>query len=110
MGSELPRVRVFRTRHCPYCLLAAKLLSFAGIEFEEIDVSGDREQRRWLARVSGQGTVPQIFVGETAIGGYSELRALLRGGPAALYERAASEDEPAAASEEGRAGAQPEQE
>jgi glutaredoxin 3 len=84
--------------------MAARLLTSAEIAFEEIDVSGDLERRRWLVRVSGQRTVPQIFVGETSIGGYSELRALLRGGPEALYELAS------AASEEGRAGAQPEQE
>jgi glutaredoxin 3 len=104
IGSERPRVRVFRTRHCPYCLLAARLLTSAGVEFEEIDVSGDRDKRRWLARVSGQGPVPPIFVGERPIGGYSELRVLLGGGPSALYAQAS------ATSEEGRAGAQPEQE
>jgi glutaredoxin 3 len=79
--------------------MAARLLTSAGIEFEEIDVSGDWDQRRWLAQVSGQRTVPQIFVGERAIGGYSELRALLSGGPSALYALAS------APSEEGRAGA-----
>jgi glutaredoxin 3 len=65
--------------------MAARLLASAGIEFDEIDVSGDLQQRRWLAQVSGQGTVPQIFVGERSIGGYSELRALLSGGPSALF-------------------------
>ena len=99
MNSGRPRVRVFRTRHCPYCLMAARLLTSVGVEFEEIDVSGDSEQRRWLAQASGQRTVPQIFVGETSIGGYSELRALLRGGPSALYAQAS------APSEDGRAGA-----
>ena len=82
--------------------MAARLLTSAGVEFEEIDVSGDWEQRRWLARVSGQRTVPQIFVGETSIGGYSELRVLLSGGPSALYAQAS------ASSEERRARAQPE--
>ena len=104
MGSEQPRVRVFRTRHCPYCLMASRLLTSAGVPFEEIDVSGDMEQRRWLARASGQRTVPQIFVGETAIGGYSELRVLLSGGPSVLYAQASS------ASEDRRARAQPEEE
>jgi glutaredoxin len=85
------------------------LLTSLGIEFEEIDVSGDLERRRWLARISGQRTVPQIFVGETAIGGYSELRALLSGGPSALYAQASATSE-AMTSEEGRAGSQPEQE
>lgn len=90
---------MFRTRHCPYCLMASRLLTSAGVAFEEIDVSGDLDRRRWLAQVSGQRTVPQIFVGERAIGGYSELRALLSGGPSALYAQASDP------SEEGRAGA-----
>lgn len=84
--------------------MAARLLASSGIEFEEIDVSGDREQRRWLARVSGQRTVPQIFVGERSIGGYSELRVLLSGGPSALYAQRSEPSEPAGA------GTQPEEE
>jgi glutaredoxin len=89
--------------------MAARLLASAGVEFEEIDVSGDLEQRRWIARVSGQRTVPQIFVGERAIGGYSELRVLLRGGPSALYARA-SADADAAPSEDRGTRAQPDEE
>ena len=79
-----PDVVVYRTRHCPYCLLAARCLSSFGIAFREIDVSADPERRRWLAQATGQRTVPQIFVGERSIGGYAKLRELLRGGPAAL--------------------------
>jgi len=79
-----PEVVVYRTRYCPYCLLAVRCLSSHGIAFREVDVSADSERRRWLARATGQRTVPQIFVGERSIGGYAELRALLRGGPEAL--------------------------
>jgi glutaredoxin 3 len=81
-GSE---VVVYRTRYCPYCTLATRLLSENGVGFREVDVSGDPARRRWIAHQSGQRTVPQIFVGERSIGGYSELRDLLRGGVAALF-------------------------
>lgn len=85
----LPEVVVYRTRFCGYCVMAARLLSSLQIPFREIDVSGDAERRRWLARVTGQRTVPQIFVGERSIGGYSELAAALRAGPEGLAKLAA---------------------
>lgn len=83
-SPSLPEVVVYRTRYCGYCMMAARLLSSHDIPFREVDVSGDLERRRWLARVTGQRTVPQIFVGERAIGGYRELAAALRDGPDGL--------------------------
>jgi glutaredoxin 3 len=97
-----PDVIVYRTPYCPYCTLATRLLESFSVAFREIDVSRDPERRRWLLRVSGQRTVPQIFVGERSIGGYRELRQVLRGGPAALLG-------PASEEVEGRARPQPEQ-
>lgn len=85
----LPEVVLYRTRYCGYCVMAARLLSSLSIPFREIDVSGNAERRRWLARVTGQPTVPQIFVGERSIGGYRELAAALRAGPEGLAELAA---------------------
>jgi glutaredoxin 3 len=85
-----PPVVVYRTRYCPYCGMATRLLSDFQIPFREVDVSGDRERRRWLAAVTGQSSVPQIFVGEQPIGGYAELRALLRRGPEVLLRSAAA--------------------
>jgi glutaredoxin 3 len=64
--------------------MAARLLSSHGIPFREVDVSGDHERRRWLLRVTGQHTVPQIFVGEHSVGGYRELSAVIRRGPEAV--------------------------
>jgi len=84
-------VVVYRTRYCPYCTLATRLLSANGVGFREVDVSGDPARRRWIARESGQRTVPQIFVGQRSIGGYSELRHLLRGGAAALFSASLEE-------------------
>ncbi|MEY2932705.1 MAG: hypothetical protein RL033_3454 [Pseudomonadota bacterium] len=86
-----PEVVLYRTPYCGFCLMAARLLSSLQIPFREVDVTGDRERRRWLAQVSGQHTVPQIFVGKRSIGGYRELSMLLRDGPERLMELAAAE-------------------
>jgi glutaredoxin 3 len=93
MQQPPPDVTVYRTRYCAYCTLAVRLLESFQIAFREIDVSGDPERRRWLMRVSGQRTVPQIFVGDRAIGGYHELRQVLRGGPSALASPPSEEAE-----------------
>jgi glutaredoxin 3 len=48
--------------------------------YQEIDVTGDDDQRRWLVETTGRRTVPQIFIRGAAIGGYEELAALDRKG------------------------------
>jgi glutaredoxin 3 len=60
--------------------MAARLLKQQGLEFEEIDVSGDHERRRWLLAASGQRTVPQIFINGRSVGGYDDLSAVVRRG------------------------------
>ena len=82
------RVRVYTTRICGYCLAAKRLLADRDIPYEEIDVSDDFEQRQWLVQASGQRTVPQIFIGERSVGGYTELRALARSGELDVWLRA----------------------
>ncbi len=69
-------VRVYTTSYCAFCGRAKDLLRQKGIAFEEIDVTEDAGERERLVRTTGRRTVPQIFVGENAIGGYEELRAL----------------------------------
>jgi len=69
-------VRMYTTQICPYCIRAKMLLRQKGVAYEEIDVSGDDEKRRWLVEVTGRRTVPQIFIGDEPIGGFDELRAL----------------------------------
>ena len=77
----MPRITIYTTRYCPYCLRAKRLLSEKGASFEEIGVDGDREARKQLAeKAGGLTTVPQIWIGETHVGGCDELYALERAG------------------------------
>jgi len=73
-------VRVYSTLICPYCVRAKMLLKDRNIAFEEIDVTGDHDKRDWLVETTGRRTVPQIFIGEEAIGGFDDLRELDRTG------------------------------
>ena len=75
------QIEIYTTRFCPYCHAAKRLLSGKGVEFTEIDVSGDPKGRRdMVARANGRMTVPQIFIGSTHVGGYDDLSALDRAG------------------------------
>jgi glutaredoxin 3 len=77
----MPKVVIYSTPYCPYCLMAKRLFSKKGVAFEDIDVSGNWELRDKLVEMSGgRMTVPQIWIGETHVGGYDELSALEREG------------------------------
>ena len=70
-------IDIYTIRYCPYCADAKDLLSRKGVEFHEIDASGNREIRaEMIARANGRSTYPQIFVGATHVGGCDELHAL----------------------------------
>lgn len=72
-----PRVVMFATSWCPYCARARRLLTEKGVLFTEIDVDGDpRARAEMVERSGGAGTVPQIFIGETHVGGSDDLSAL----------------------------------
>ncbi|MCU9848136.1 glutaredoxin 3 [Defluviimonas sp. WL0024] len=75
----MPRVEIYTTPWCPYCLAAKRLLLAKGVAFEEIDVSGDPELRAaMMERAHGRYTVPQIFIDGAHIGGSDDLHALDR--------------------------------
>ncbi|HEU4382907.1 MAG TPA: glutaredoxin 3 [Anaeromyxobacteraceae bacterium] len=76
----MPAVRIYTKRNCSYCVRAKALLDRKGVAYQEIDAEGQDELRIWLAQVTGQQTVPQIFVGERSLGGYSDIDALDRQG------------------------------
>lgn len=77
----MAEVVLYGTRYCPYCTAARELLADKGVEFTDIDVTGQPEERRKLVDLSGgRTTVPQIFIDGRAIGGYDELSALDRKG------------------------------
>ena len=70
-------VRMYTTRFCPYCMAARQLLGAKGVEFADIAVDGDAALRSEMAaQAGGAHTVPQIWVGDTHVGGYTELAAL----------------------------------
>ena len=70
-------VEVYTTPYCPYCVAAKDLLRLKGVDFIEINVAGDRALRaKMVARAGGSMTVPQIFIGETHVGGCDDLYAL----------------------------------
>jgi len=74
-------VVLYTSQICPYCLRAKSLLKKKGAPFEEIDVSLDPKARAdMLAKSGGARTVPQIFIGDTHVGGCDELYALEREG------------------------------
>ena len=77
----MSRIEIYTTKYCPYCVAAKSLLSRKGVEFTEIDVSGDAKGRsRMVARAKGRTTVPQIFIGSTHVGGCDDLYALDQSG------------------------------
>ncbi len=77
----MPRVEIYTTPWCPYCIAAKRLLTRKGIAFEETDVSGDPSLRQaMMRRASGRHTVPQIFIGGRHVGGSDDLHALDRAG------------------------------
>ena len=70
-------VKIYTTTSCGYCVRAKDLLTRKGVKYEELDVTGDDEMRSKLVEMSGgQRTVPQIFIGDTHVGGYSDLARL----------------------------------
>ena len=70
----MPKVTIYTTAFCPYCHAAKALLNKKGIAYSEIDVSYDPdERRRMTAKANGQRTVPQIFIGQSHVGGFDDL-------------------------------------
>jgi glutaredoxin 3 len=70
-------VRIYTTPFCPFCVRAKSLLKKKGADFEEVDVFMDEAAREEMdTRTGGARTVPQIFIGDTHVGGCDELYAL----------------------------------
>ncbi|MBK5926296.1 glutaredoxin 3 [Rhodobaculum claviforme] len=77
----MPSVEIYTTPYCGFCVAAKRLLSRKGVTFSEVDLSRTPDRRpEMLRRAGGRHTVPQIFVGDTHVGGCDELYALDRAG------------------------------
>lgn len=75
------RVLMYSTGMCPYCIMAERLLTAKGIDvIEKIRVDLDPQQRVEMMQKTGRRTVPQIYIGDTYVGGFDDLNALERAG------------------------------
>lgn len=71
-----PRVLMYTSAWCPYCARARALFAEKGVSFEEVDIDAAPQARADMLKKGGGSTVPQIFIGETHVGGCDELYAL----------------------------------
>lgn len=68
-----PAVLMYSTRFCPYCMRARQLLQSKGVDYKDIAVDGDPAERALMEQHSGRYTVPQIWIGDTHVGGFDDL-------------------------------------
>lgn len=73
-------ITIYTKDYCPYCVQAKNLFTSLGVSFSEIDLSHDQKLFDEIKEKSGMMTVPQIFFGETCLGGFSDVYALHREG------------------------------
>lgn len=79
--DKMPKVVMYVSGFCPYCTMAEKLLRTRGVEeIEKIRVDLQPEQRIEMMQRTGRRTVPQIYIGQTHVGGYDDLSMLDRQG------------------------------
>jgi glutaredoxin 3 len=76
----MKKVEIYTTGWCPYCHAAKSLLAEKGVAFDEVDADDPEIRRAMVQRANGRRTVPQIFIGETHVGGYDDMAALERRG------------------------------
>lgn len=72
----MPDITIYTTPYCPYCHAAKALLKKKGARFTEIDVSDPALRQAMTVKAHGRRTVPQIFIGETHVGGSDDLHDL----------------------------------
>ena len=74
-------VKMYTTAVCPYCIRAKQILKSKGVEqIEEIRIDTDPQARAVMMETTQRRTVPQIFIGDTHVGGFDDLSALDREG------------------------------
>ena len=78
--AQQPAIVIYSSALCGYCMMAKRLLSDKGIQFDERSVDGQPAVRTEMQQRSGRTSVPQIFVGERHIGGCDDLYRLERDG------------------------------
>lgn len=72
----MKKIEIYTWGYCPYCVRAKNLLTEKGLEFTEIPLDGKDDELMALRERTGQRTVPQIFINDIFVGGFSELSVL----------------------------------
>ena len=77
----MPKITMYATAVCPYCQMAERLLRAKGVtDIEKIRIDTDPAVREQMIARTGRRTVPQIYIGDTHVGGFDDLSALDRAG------------------------------
>jgi glutaredoxin 3 len=74
------KVLMYATRFCPYCVRARQMLDSKGVTYQEINVDNRPDLRAQMREKSGRHTVPQIWVGDTHVGGFDDMWLLEQSG------------------------------
>lgn len=78
---KMPTVEIYTSPLCGFCHAAKRLLNTKGVAFVEVDIWAEPERKaEMMQRANGGRTVPQIFIGETHVGGSDDLHAMERAG------------------------------
>ena len=73
-ARNMPKITIYTTKLCPYCINAKRLLAKKQAAFDEIDVTYKPDRRNEMAeKANGASTLPQIWIGEKHVGGFDEL-------------------------------------
>jgi len=78
--SAAPPITVYSTATCPYCVAAKNFLKSKGLAWNEVRIDLDPAARQAMVERTRRTSVPQIFIGETHVGGYDDMIALHREG------------------------------
>lgn len=76
----MPNIVIYTTTYCPYCVRAKDLLKRKGQTFKEINAEDEQVREEMVVKAGGRRTVPQIFIGDTHVGGFDDLYALDKAG------------------------------
>ena len=75
-----PVITIYSTAICPYCVAAKNFLHSKGKQWREVRIDMDPAERDRMVAITRRTSVPQIFVGDTHVGGYDDMMALHRAG------------------------------
>jgi len=78
--ATAPAITIYSSAMCPYCVMAKTFLKSKGLDWTEIRIDLDLEERKRMVALAQRTSVPQIFVGDVHVGGYDDMIALHRAG------------------------------